>query len=185
MTALVNTFLNVSRIQLGKLKISPELDDVRVIIDDVVKRKKILANNKKIKIEKFFDNNVPLVKIDHNIFNIIMENFIDNAIKYSPEKETVAVSCGVREKDLFIEVTNAGVGIPKTAHHKIFSQMFRADNTEKIEGSGLGLYLVRSIVDQSGGKVWFDSPSPHLFEKNNRGSTFYFSLPLSGMKTKK
>jgi PAS domain S-box-containing protein len=183
MKKLVDTFLNVARIQSGKLQISPAKEDVHVLIKDVIVQSNILAKAKNIKIEENFDKDIPSIKIDQNIFYIILENYITNAIKYSPENELVIVQTKLDPKHLQIEVTNGGVGIPRVDHLKVFNQMFRSNNTTGAEGSGIGLYLVRLIAKQCGAKVWFDSPSPHYKnDPKNIGSTFYLSLPLSGMK---
>jgi signal transduction histidine kinase len=77
-------------------------------------------------------------------------------------------------------MSDTGYGIPKNQHNKIFTKLFRADNVrdKDTDGTGLGLYIVKSIVENSGGKVWFKSPS----EKENKGTIFYVTLPLGGMK---
>jgi two-component system sensor histidine kinase VicK len=80
---------------------------------------------------------------------------------------------------VLISVADTGYGVPEDAQQKIFTKMFRADNarTKDPNGTGLGLYIIKATVEQTGGKIWFES-------KENKGSTFSVSLPLEGMKKK-
>jgi signal transduction histidine kinase len=82
-------------------------------------------------------------------------------------------------RQLSIVIEDTGFGIPKNQQDKIFSKLFRADNVREqdTEGTGLGLYIVKAIIDHSGGNIWFES-------EENKGTTFYVTLPLGGMKKK-
>jgi NtrC-family two-component system sensor histidine kinase KinB len=185
MDKLVDTFLNVARIQSGRLSVTPEIENVGILISDVMAQSRVLAEAKGISIECNFEENIPLIKIDQHIFYIILENYVTNAIKYSPDNQPIFVEAKLINKNLQVGVTNGGIGIPRADHLKVFNRMFRSKNTTGAEGSGIGLYLVRLIAKQCGGKVWFESPSPYYKnDPKNTGSTFYFSLPLSGMKKK-
>ena len=85
----------------------------------------------------------------------------------------------LKEDSLLIKVKDTGIGIPKEQQDKIFEKLFRADNVKETdtEGTGLGLYVVKSIIENCGGKVWFES-------KENKGTTFYALMPLHGMEKK-
>ncbi|OGH74271.1 MAG: hypothetical protein A3G00_00145 [Candidatus Magasanikbacteria bacterium RIFCSPLOWO2_12_FULL_43_12] len=93
------------------------------------------------------------------------------------------------EDSIAIKVADTGYGIPKDQQNKIFTKLFRADNVREkdTEGTGLGLYIVKSIIDHSGGKIWFSSPGGSALggeSSENPGTTFYVTLPLAGMKKK-
>jgi len=122
---------------------------------------------------------------------MVLQNLLSNAVKYTPEKgqvkfnisqhntgETVA-GILVESDSVYVEVNDTGMGIPKKQQDKIFTKLFRADNVRAAdtEGTGLGLYIVKSIVDHSGGRIWFNS-------EENKGTTFSLLLPLEGMKKK-
>ncbi|MES3032001.1 MAG: MASE1 domain-containing protein [Patescibacteria group bacterium] len=177
MIELVNSLLNVSRIELGRFLINPVSIDVREIANEIIHDMKPYAESKNITIQKQYDPNIPPALADPNLMKIILQNLLTNSIKYS-EKHT-AIHFRIKNKDeeiLFI-ISDMGCGISKDQQDKIFTKMFRTENARTIdpEGSGLGLYIVKSIVEQSGGRIWFTS-------EVNKGSTFYVALPLRGMR---
>jgi signal transduction histidine kinase len=93
-------------------------------------------------------------------------------------------------------VSDSGVGIPRSQQAKIFTKLFRAENAKRLEsvGTGLGLYIVKAVVEKSGGKIWFQSPALDLLleneektlsiDKKNLGTTFNITIPLKGMRAK-
>jgi signal transduction histidine kinase len=103
----------------------------------------------------------------------VMENLLDNAIKYTKGGGEVIVKIYQKKGKVFYEVQDSGVGIPKTEQNFIFEKFFRSNNESRYrtEGAGLGLYLVKAILKNFGGEVWFES-------ELNKGSTFYVSLPM-------
>jgi len=107
-------------------------------------------------------------------------NVINNAIKYSKNAGSVKVEINRQDPDVVVKVKDDGLGIPVSDQENIFKKFFRAHNAinRDVEGSGLGLYFVKQIIEASGGKIWFES-------KEKKGTTFYISLPLIGSKAKK
>ena len=208
MVDLVNALLNVSRLELGTFVVEPQMIDFCQIADSVIKEltPRILA--KKVKIIKNFDQSLGKISADPELVRIIFQNLISNSVKYTPAKGEVKIKISKdKTKDegiLLIEIADNGYGIPKKQQSEVFSKLFRADNIKlkETEGTGLGLYIVKSIVDHSKGKVWFESPARnashsdarrHAFGKadgglaggeENKGTTFYVQLPLSGMPRK-
>jgi len=106
-------------------------------------------------------------------------NLLTNAIKYTPDGGSVTIDFEGQSNAYTIKISDTGCGIPKNQQDKIFNKLFRADNVREKDtnGTGLGLYIVKSIIDQSGGKIWFESIE-------NSGTTFFIELPESGMKKK-
>lgn len=180
MIALVNSLLNVSRIDLGTFEINPEPTKVFLLCDSVINEMKQDISKKKIVIEKKYDTDELIVNLDPDLARIIFQNLLSNAVKYSPEKSKITITIKKTANDLYISVKDSGYGIPEHQKHKVFLKLFRADNVieKDVEGTGLGLYIVKSIVEQSKGKIWFES-------ELNKGSTFYVTLPLAGMLRKK
>jgi len=176
MNDLANALLNVSRIELGTLAVNPEpayLPDIaNIVIEELLPE----AKKKQIKIEKNYALEIPSINVDVKLSRAIFHNLLSNAIRYTPEKGRVNLEIRQEGSDILIKVSDTGYGIPKDQQSKVFSKFFRADNIRnKVpEGTGLGLYIVKSIVEQSGGKIWFES-------EENKGTTFYITIPLEGM----
>jgi len=177
---LVNLLLNISRIELGILNIKPKPTNIIEIANSVLRGLLPQIKNKKLKIEKNYDKNLPIINIDPNIMRIIFQNLLSNAIKYIPKEGKVRLLIKKQKSNMLIKVSDTGYGIPKKQQLQVFTKFFRADNVVEKEpnGTGLGLYIVKSILEQSGGKTWFES-------EENKGTTFYVTIPLGGMKKKK
>lgn len=184
MIGLVNDLLNVSRIETGRLMINPKPAYLEDLIKNVIDECKFLTMGKVCKLEfKHTKSKLPAVMIDENLLHQALHNLVVNAIAYSsPEKKcavTVKLSRRLSENDYLISVKDEGIGIPDGAKMKLFNKFFRADNAIKMtsNGTGLGLYLVKMVMAESGGKVWFES-------EENKGSIFYISIPFEGMREK-
>lgn len=187
MVQLVTALLNVSRIETGTYMVEPEKVDVVRLARSVLDESKPKIDEKKltVKLEK---ENIPEMMLDPNLTTMIFQNLLTNSVKYTPVNGTVAISLKVLHKDdkvpgeivdqdsLLIQVADNGMGIPRNQKNEIFTKLFRADNVRKAdtEGTGLGLYLIKSLIEQSHGKIWFES-------EEGKGTTFYVLIPLSGM----
>jgi PAS domain S-box-containing protein len=181
MIGLINDLLNVSRLETGRLKIDPTPTQLIKLIERVIKETSHVGAKKNCKIT--FDKpkeELPIMPIDQVLFGQVVENLLSNAIRYSPaDKCFVKVNIEKEKNQYIISVKDNGIGIPQSAQKRIFEKFVRADNAQKMaaEGSGLGLYIVKLIVDSYGGKIWFKS-------KENKGTTFFVSIPKSGMLAK-
>jgi signal transduction histidine kinase len=182
MVRLVNDLLNVTRIESGRLRVFPEPTNVEKLVNSVLAEAKPLAKLKKVTIDFEVKTIFSEILLDKNLFRQCVHNLITNAIRYSKQKSgKVKIVLNRNNKKYFtISVSDNGIGIPKESQGRIFEKFFRADNAIKTvtEGTGLGLYLIKMIVTQSNGEVWFDS-------KVGKGTTFFIKLPVSGMKKKK
>jgi PAS domain S-box-containing protein len=190
MVDLVNALLNTSRIDLGTFAVEPKIVNVIDISKMVLLELQPQIAQKKIHLTENYSPEIPVMKADPKLLKIIFQNLLSNAVKYTPDEGNVSINVDVtyhtiyrslgKQKDgILVTVTDTGYGIPKEQQGKIFTKLFRADNVREkdTEGTGLGLYIVRSIVNQAGGKIWFTS-------EENKGTTFFVQLPLIGMKKK-
>lgn len=179
MRDLVNGFLNLSRIEMGVFVVEPEPVNFARVCENVLAELKPRILEKNQTVVKNFSDKLLRIPADPNLLRIIFQNFLSNAIKYTPDHGQIAVAIKIEDREIVVTVTNNGPGIPTKDQPKIFNKMFRAGNAASIDpdGNGLGLYLVREIVKNSGGRVWFESTP-------DRNTSFYIAFPLSGMKRK-
>jgi signal transduction histidine kinase len=178
MIELVNTILDVSRIELGTFKMEFVNVDVIQIVQAALLEQQPLIDRKKLKITKKFSDNIPGFLSDPKFLHMIFQNLLANAVEYTPAGGSVSLEiCLSSAGLLFIKISDTGCGIPKNQEDRIFTKLFRADNVRArdTDGTGLGLYIVKSVVESLGGRIWFDS-------EENKGTAFYVTLPLSQVK---
>jgi two-component system sensor histidine kinase VicK len=143
------------------------------IVDEVFKELALSADNKQITLSTKLPASPVIIKGDNLIVKEILINMVSNAIKYTPNGGQVLVQIRKGSRNVLISVKDNGMGIPKSAREQLFSKFYRAQNVVRHEtsGTGLGLYLVKGLVETLNGKIWFESIE-------NRGSTFYVRLPI-------
>ena len=176
MIALVNSLLNISRIEAGRVSVNPEPTDLNELINDVVSELKVIAEQAGVKLQNKVPK-LPVIKIDKKLIREVFVNLLSNAIKYTPAEGQVSVMAETKQDDIIFSFADTGIGVPKAQQAKIFHKFFRAENAvvHETEGSGMGLYVAKNVVELSGGKIWFKS-------EEDKGSTFFFTLPLEGSK---
>lgn len=174
MKRLVNDLLDVSRIDQDRLILKKEETNLKEIAEEVIRIIAPLAESKKTSV--IFNKNLKLPNIlgDKEKIKLAVENLISNAIKYTPEHGKIEVKLFENRDSLVFSIKDNGVGIPEEQQKMVFSKFFRSDNVIKYqtEGTGLGLYIAKNIIEQSGGKIWFQS-------KENVGTIFNFSIPIN------
>lgn len=180
MIDLVNSLLNVSRLEMGTFLVEPRKTNILEMADEIIKELTPRFLEKDIEIKKDYDKTLPEINVDPKLMRIIFQNLLSNSIKYTPSKGHIELKINSDTHNLNIEVIDDGMGIPKKQKGHIFTKFFRADNVRQTEteGTGLGLYLLKSIIEHSEGKVSFISTE-------GKGTTFFVSIPLTGMKAKK
>ncbi len=169
---LVNDLLAISRLERGKLQLSFRNLDIAEITQSVVDDLMPMSNEKEQMLSLDIGPGLPPVYGDAQLLRQAILNLVSNAVKYTPAKGNIRVQIG-RDKDQVLwSVKDSGIGIPKSDQGKLFEKFYRAGNVLSVEteGTGLGLYLVRLIMDRFGGKVWCESIE-------GTGSTFLFMLP--------
>lgn len=172
MNELISTLLNITRIENGSISLAPKPTNLHKLTDEVIKELIHSANAKNIGLEIKSRGNSLILKTDALLVKEIITNLMTNAIKYSPENSKVLVRLQRRPTSVTISVADSGFGIPLHAQPHIFTKFYRAQNVVRREtsGTGLGLYLVKGLTEQLGGKIWFSS-------EEDKGTTFYLTLP--------
>jgi two-component system, OmpR family, sensor histidine kinase VicK len=171
MTSLIYGFLDLSKIEAGKLKLNLSRFDINTIIDEVIAESSPIAPAHTI----MFNKGEPLtVKADAEKVSQVLVNFISNAVKYSPKHSTIKVAAVKQGTSVKVMVIDEGIGIDVKHQQHIFERFYRVDNpeTKGFSGFGIGLYLSAEIIKLHKGFIGVESDG-------HKGSAFYFILPLA------
>lgn len=179
LSALVNSLLNVSRLEMGSFVIEPKLLNIIDQVKNTIEVYRPLLIKGNLTLIEDFDNQLKPFLGDANLLDIVFSNLISNSIKYTPPGGKINISLKSESDLLKIVISDTGIGIPLASQEKVFTKLYRGDNAKSIDpdGTGLGLYVIREIVNNAGGKIWFESAE-------GRGTTFYITFPISGMVKK-
>jgi len=174
MLILVKDLLDVVKIEEGKYlgKLIPS--DFLKIIQNVINDYQEEIRKKEIKLEVQLPvQKLPKIKMDPEKIYTVLQNLLDNAIKYNLQGGLVNISLNFDRENLTFSISDSGIGIPLDEQSNIFNKFFRSSNAIKVEteGNGLGLFVSKNIIEAHGGKIWFES-------NDGQGATFYFILPL-------
>lgn len=174
MNELVKDLLMVSRIQAQTLFLNEKEFSLAELTKDLIKDFQIISQASNVKVSFEEPKKSSLIFADEFKIRQVIQNLLDNAIRYTRSKGEVVISIDVRNNKVYFTIKDNGVGIPKNDQKHIFQRFFRADNAMKYQtqGSGLGLYIAKSIIDKSRGKIGFSS-------QQDKGSTFWFTIPIS------
>jgi len=178
---LVGDILNISRLELNRIRIDAAPTDVISLIQTHIDELTPAAKAKNVSISFKPTDKLKPVKLDSTIFGEIVHNLISNAVRYvHNDIGKITVAFEKTDDHYLLTVSDNGIGIPKTAQPHIFERFYRASNAARIdgEGTGLGLYLVKLFADTAGGDAWFTS-------SEGKGTTFSVSFPLKGMRQRR
>jgi len=177
LSLLVSNILDLARIDEQRFNLEYEEVDISQLLNTIVVRARKQGGEEGIAIRLNIDDELPPVSVDPDAITHIMTNLIDNAIKYSNESPDVAIGVKADGRELVITVSDKGIGIPKGEIDKVFERFYRVGDefTRKVKGSGLGLALVRELVQAHSGTI-------KILSEPKRSSTFTIRLPMSNDK---
>jgi len=172
---LVNDLLDVSRIEAGRINLRLQPVDMADSINEVAMSLRPLMEQKRQSLRLELPKDLPQVMADRDRVAEIVTNLLSNAHKYTLEGGSVTVQAQVAGGEVQVEVSDTGVGMTPEERDKLFTKFFRAQNpaTQDVSGTGLGLNIVKSLVDKQGGRIWVTS-------EPMKGSTFTFTIPIDG-----
>jgi len=171
MSTMINSFLNVSRLESGKIHLDKQAFDLYKLLKDAVEETMMINPSHRITLEL---GEPIMVFADKDKIEHVVSNLLSNAIKYSARGSAINVRCGVNGDVASVSIEDKGVGIKPQDTERLFERYYRVESNEikHISGFGIGLYLSSEIIQRHGGKIWVESE----FDK---GSIFYFTLPLN------
>jgi PAS domain S-box-containing protein len=170
MSSMINGFLNISRLESGKILIDKQPFVMAELIKEIIEETCMTDTTHIIELQTC---DKILLKADRDKIGSVLSNLLSNAIKYSPKGSHIRVSCHHLKKQVLVGVSDEGLGISPDDQAYIFDRYYRVENncTKHISGFGIGLYLSAEIIHRHNGKIWVES-------KEGKGAVFYFSLPL-------
>lgn len=170
---VLNDLLDVSKFERGGFAEIKTKVDISNLVYEVLDQYFPNAKEKDIDLQFNYKIRVPEFKVDKEKIKMVIENLVDNAIKYNKDGGVVEIGLKRLNDSIVLSVKDNGIGIPKSEEKKIFSKFFRSKNAKLVEvtGSGLGLYISKEIVDAHQGKIWFKT-------SENNGTTFFVELPI-------
>jgi PAS domain S-box-containing protein len=178
MISLINDLMDVAKIDEGKFKLEVKPAQLEDLVSKVVKILMPLAKERNVILDYNHPQSpLPPVMVNAGRVEQIIQNISDNALKYSSGRQDGRVVVSIIEGAKFLEfvVKDNGIGIPEGEQGKIFERFSRGSNSTKLDpggGSGLGLYIAKAVVEQGGGRIWFES-------KENEGTTFHATFPYA------
>ncbi len=174
MIDLVEDILDVSSIESGKIKLNPQPLAIEGLVNEVVTELASKGFERQIMLKLGRRKKLPLILADEVRLRQVMINLVDNAIKYSLPNTVVSVDLKVVGEELVVSIADQGVGISPANFERLFTKFGRVYNPMSLQagGTGLGLYIVKNLVESHGGRIWVTS-------REGKGSKFSFSLPLA------
>jgi two-component system, OmpR family, sensor histidine kinase KdpD len=167
---LVTEAIHMARIEAGQLHLQRQPVSAAVIVDAALKKFKDRVQNRRITVQ--MDSAIPPVEADEELVSLVLQQLLDNALKYSPQYSPLEISAREDGGSIVIGVADNGPGIPEHEQTRIFEKFYRGDTSrESVGGTGIGLTIASEIVKAHGGRIWVHS-------RPGQGATFWFSLPL-------
>lgn len=177
---LVNDMLNISRIESGRVQITPQVFDIQALVKEVFTEVDIKAKEKNLQLKIVEDPTLPKVFADPDKVHQVLLNLVGNALKFTPANGVITLSFFSDGKEVEVLVKDSGVGISKEDLAKLFTKFGRLESSyehsSSTGGTGLGLYICKSLINMMKGRVWATS------EGVGKGTTFIFTLPVASAK---
>jgi PAS domain S-box-containing protein len=170
---LINSLLDMSRLEAGRFQVNRRPTPVRDVIIDSINSFHSLTSEKQITLSEEIPDRLPEMEVDGERLRQVVINLLSNAVKFSDPGGVVTVRAEERPADLLLQVADHGIGISREDARHLFERFYRAEGELVRGGTGLGLYISRQIVEAHGGRIWAES-------EPGKGSTFSFTLPLNG-----
>jgi len=171
MLRILSELLNMSQVEAGKIQLTMQTVNPKSVVDASVQAVYSAAKEKQITVVQKIDDDLPVIKTDPDKINWVLNNFLTNAIKYSPEESEVMISVEHNNSSISFSVADKGQGIDEQYLGRIFERYFQVPGRSDKKGSGIGLAICKEFIEAMNGKIWVKS-------RTGEGSVFGFDLPL-------
>jgi signal transduction histidine kinase len=179
----VGSVLDASKIEAGRFTLNKSQGDLNKTIVLAIDALLPVAKKKQIGVEMKLADNIPLFNFDQIRITQVINNLFSNSLKFTRPGGKITIHSSVKPGFIVTSVTDTGMGVPKEEQSHLFSKFYQLKKTDEkvaIKGTGIGLYIVKGIVDAHGGNAWVESPaSPDLGGEEGKGTTIFFSLPIT------
>jgi len=171
--SLINDILDISKIEAGKMELYMDMVDIAKAVSEIVTITESLASRKNITVDVQIPDEIPLITVDRSKLKQIMYNLLGNAIKFTDNDGNVHIEVTNNDEYMTMSITDTGIGISPDDQNKLFKPFSQIDTSisRRYEGTGLGLALVKELIELHGGRIWVES-------EPGKGSTFSFELPI-------
>ena len=171
MLRILSELLNMSQVEAGKIQLKMQVVNPKSVVDASIQAVYSAAKEKQITVVQKIDDDLPVIKTDPDKINWVLNNFLTNAIKYSPEESEVMISVEHNNSSISFSVADKGQGIEDQYLGRIFERYFQVPGRSDKKGSGIGLAICKEFIEAMNGKIWVKS-------RTGEGSVFGFDLPL-------
>ncbi|MBE9473976.1 MAG: HAMP domain-containing protein [Chloroflexi bacterium] len=173
---LVSDLQELSQVEAGAFELHLQPIDIIDLVEATVKRLELQFGDKGVVLESHVPNGLPPVQADHDRISQVMLNLVGNALQYTPSGGRVRITAIRHEDEIYISISDTGIGIPAEHLEHLFTRFYRIDKSRSRVGggSGIGLTIAKHLVEAHGGRIWVESPG------SGKGSTFTFTLPVEG-----
>jgi histidine kinase len=173
---LVSDLQELSRVEAGAFELHLQPIDVIDLVEATVKRLELQFEDKGVFLESDVPIDLPPIRADHDRISQVMLNLVGNALQYTPSGGRVRITAIRHQDEIYISITDTGIGIPPEHFQHLFTRFYRVDKSRSRVGggSGIGLTIAKHLVEAHGGRIWIESPD------SGKGSTFTFTLPVEG-----
>src|ERR1700736_1756228 len=167
---MLNTLMDITEAEHGMMRLQRERKSVSQLLENVLEMYRLVADEKKIEITAHFDGPCE-AEVDPNRIQQALANLLDNAVKYTGEYRHISINCSSSDDSVQVRIKDDGIGIPVAEQSRIWDRLYRGDKSRGQRGLGLGLSLVKAVVEAHGGRVTVQSAE-------GAGSEFSVSLPI-------
>lgn len=167
----INDLLDAAKLEAGKFAVAPDAANINEIVTTKVQSLSYLASTKQISLDSDIDSSIPVFNFDKMRIDQVVTNLVSNSLKFTQANGKITIKTEMKDKEVIVSVIDNGMGVPAGKQNLLFVPFSQMQSAFRRDGTGLGLYISRGIIESHGGKIWMKSVE-------GKGTTVSFSLPM-------